>query len=466
MIGAGSVVTGDVPPGVIVAGNPARVIRQLPPRAPSPDHRVGSTVPLDSQRSGCRTPLLETVRPVGNPNGRNGHGAGPVRFQTGCSHTDRGFRVPFTDLGAQHGPRREEFLNAIAEVIDANAFAGGPFVETFEQAFAAFCGVPFAVGVASGTDALWLALLASGVGPGDEVITVPLTFVATAEAIDRCGARPVFVDIDERTYTMNPALLERAITSRTRAIVPVHLFGQMADMDPILKVAGDHGIPVVEDACQAHGAEYRGSRAGSLGAAGCFSFYPGKNLGAFGEGGAVVTADEGLSRKIRAMRNHGQPRDHHQEVIGWNARMDGIQAAVLRLKLDSLTAQNERRRAHARAYHQAFQDLDTVVTPFEAPHGLPVHHLYVLRVLERDALLAALGARGIECRVHYPLPVHLQEAWRFLGYERGAFPVAERCVSEFLSLPMFPELTGEQIGRVVTELKSCLQPDHAHADCP
>ncbi len=365
-------------------------------------------------------------------------------------------QVPFLDLKAHHAPRRAEFLAAIGEVIDSGAFAGGPFVAKFEQDFAAFCDTPFAIGVGNGTDAIWLALLALGVGPGDEVITVPNTFMATAEAISYCGAFPVFVDIDRQTYTMNPAQLEAAISNRTRAIVPVHLFGQIADMDPILEIANRHGIPVVEDACQAHGAEYKGRKAGSLGAAGCFSFYPGKNLGAFGEGGAVVTSNEDLKQKIQALRDHGQSRKYHHSMIGWNARLDGIQGAVLRLKLEHLAENNDRRRAHARAYTQALSSVDGLITPHEAAHGRHVYHLYVIRVAERDRVLADLSDRGVQCGIHYPIPVHLQEAYQSLGFQRGSMPVAERCAEESLSLPMFPELTEEQIDLVVREVRNCV----------
>ena len=372
-------------------------------------------------------------------------------------------QVPFLDLKAHHAPLRDEFLAAIAEVIDRGAFAGGPFVAKFEQEFAAFCGVPFACGVGNGTDALWLALLALGVGPGDEVITVPSTFMATAEAITYSGARPVFVDIDEQTYTMDPARLEAAITSRTRAIIPVHLFGQVADMDPLQKIAARHGLPIVEDACQAHGAAYKGRLAGAFGAAGCFSFYPGKNLGAFGEAGAVVTSSAELHQQIQALRDHGQTRKYHHAYIGWNARMDGIQGAVLALKLQHLARNNDARRAHARAYDQALSSVEEVITPTEAPCGRHVYHLYVVRVKNRNRVLEALAARGVQCGIHYPIPVHLQEAYAVLGHRRGAFPVAEHCADEFLSLPMFPELTPEQLETVVTELKACLQPHKVYA---
>src|SRR5213593_36514 len=256
-------------------------------------------------------------------------------------------QVPFLDLKAHHEPMREELLSVIQEVIDSAAFAGGPYVAKFEQDFAAFCGAPYAIGVGNGTDALWLTLLSLGIGAGDEVITVPMTFMATAEAISHCGAKPVFVDIDERTYTLDPELLERAISPRTKAIIPVHLFGQAANMDAILEIARRCGVPVIEDACQAHGAEYKDRKAGSMGTAGCFSFYPGKNLGALGEAGAVVTNNEELRNKIQMLRDHGQAKKYHHALIGWNARMDGIQGAALRVKLKHLDRANNLRRIHA-----------------------------------------------------------------------------------------------------------------------
>jgi len=363
--------------------------------------------------------------------------------------------VPFIDLKALHDPMRGELLAAIGDVIDSSAFAGGPFVKSFESDFAAFCGTRHAAGLGSGTEALWLALLALGVGPGDEVITVSSTFMATAEAISYCGAKPVFVDIDERTYTMDPQLLERAITPRTKAVIPVHLFGQMADMDPIMETAHRHGLHVIEDACQAHGAEYKGRKAGTIGDAGCFSFYPGKNLGGLGEAGALITNIQAVHEKVATLRDHGQEKKYHHAYIGWNARMDGIQAAVLRLKLKSLTQGNAMRRAHARQYHVALSSLDLVL-PHARADGLHVYHLYAVRVKSRDNLLQALNERGIACGVHYPVPVHLQPAYHDLGYGVGSLPVTEQCAREFLSLPMFPELLPAQIARVAEELSSLL----------
>jgi len=365
-------------------------------------------------------------------------------------------QVPFLDLRAQHDPLRAELLAAIGEVIDRSAFAGGPMVAQLEEDFAAYCQTGVAVGVGSGTEALWLALLAQGIGPGDEVITVPNTFMATAEAISYCGAKPVFVDVDEQTYTLDPRQLERAITPRTKAVIPVHLFGQMADMDPIMEIAQRHCLMVIEDACQAHGAEYKGRRAGSIGHAGCYSFYPGKNLGAWGEAGAVVTNDRALAAKIRILRDHGQETKYHHSCIGWNARMDGIQAAVLRVKLKGLDHGNAARRAHARRYDELLSGLEHLAVPPAAEYGVHVYHLYVVRVPERDRILQALAQRGIACGIHYPKPVHLQGAYRSLGLGLGSFPVAERCAGEFLSLPMFPELTPTQVETVARELKAVL----------
>lgn len=364
--------------------------------------------------------------------------------------------VPFLDLKAHHEPMMDEINRAIRDVIGSSAFAGGPFVVDFESEFASYCDAAYAIGVGNGTEALWLSLLARGIGYGDEVITVPNTFMGTAEAITYCGARPVFVDVDERTYTMDPARLEGAITPKTKAVIPVHLFGQPADMDPIVAIARKHGLFVLEDACQAHGAEYKGRRAGTLGDAACFSFYPGKNLGAFGEAGAVVTQDAELQEKIRTLRDHGQVRKYYHRVVGWNGRMDGIQAAVLRVKLRHLEKGNQLRRSHAAHYGRALAGFEEVIRPIQAPDVRHVYHIYAIRVPDRDEVIRFLGQKGVGCGVHYPVPVHLQEAYRDLGYEPGAFPVAERCATEFLSLPMFPELTPAQVDTVVQAVKEAL----------
>ncbi len=365
--------------------------------------------------------------------------------------------VPFLDLKAQHAPLRDQFDRAIAKVIDSGAFAGGPFVTKFEDEFAAFCGCEHAIGLGNGTEALWLTLLALGVGPGDEVITVPTTFMATAEAISYCGATPTFVDIDERTYTMDPAEIEAAITDKTKAIIPVHLFGQPADMDPILEIARAHNLFVIEDAAQAHGAEYKNRNAGTLGDAGCFSFYPSKNLGAFGEAGAVVTNNFELQEKIRMLRDHGQVRKYYHAMIGWNCRMDGIQAAVLSVKLQHLKRGNDLRRSHALKYNEELAEIEHLVIPIEASYARHVYHVYTIRVQERVKFMQDLADKGIGCGVHYPVPIHLQEAYRGLGYKKGAFPISERTAEEFVSLPMFPELTEAQVARVVDAVKDCVR---------
>jgi dTDP-4-amino-4,6-dideoxygalactose transaminase len=365
-------------------------------------------------------------------------------------------QIPFLDLAVHHAPLREEFDRAVADVIESGAFAGGPFVEKFENEFASYCDCECAIGVGSGTEALWLCLLAHEIGLGDEVITVPNTFMATAEAITFTGARPVFVDVDERTYTMDPAALEAAVTSRTRAIIPVHLFGQPADMEPILAVARKNRLIVIEDAAQAHGATYKGRAAGTMGDAGCFSFYPGKNLGAFGEAGAVVTGNIVLRDKIRTLRDHGQVRKYYHSVIGWNCRMDGIQAAVLGVKLGHLDKGNSLRREHARRYDVAFDRIDEVITPHQANYARHVYHVYAVRVPDRDQIMSILRERGVQTAIHYPVPIHLQPAYKTLGYQPGDFPVSERIATEFLSLPMFPELTNAQIDFVADALISAL----------
>lgn len=362
-------------------------------------------------------------------------------------------KVPFLDLKAQYEFIKDEVAVAIQQVMDKTAFAGGPFVAQFEKEFAAFCKVPHAIGVGSGTDALWLALLGLGIGPGDEVITVPDTFIATAEAISYCGAKPVFVDVEEKTYNMNPFMLEAAITPRTRAIIPVYLFGQMADMDPIMEIARKHKLFVLEDASQAHGAEYKGRIAGSIGDAGCFSFYPGKNLGAYGEAGAVITSNEELDKKIRMLRDHGQAKKYYHDLVGWNARMDGLQGSILSVKLKYLPAWNEARRRNAKLYDEKLGKIDGIAIPTESSHNKHVYHIYAIRLQDRDSLIAALAQKDIHCGIHYPIPLHLQEAYRSMGLEKGKFPVAEKVASEFVSLPMFPELRIEQIQYVATEIE-------------
>jgi dTDP-4-amino-4,6-dideoxygalactose transaminase len=364
--------------------------------------------------------------------------------------------VPFVDLKAQYRAIRGEIGQAFEEVFEQAAFVDSPFVARFEEAFAAYCGTRHAVAVGNGTCALWLALLGLGVGAGDEVITVPNTFVATIEAIRLCGAKPVFVDVEETSYNLDHRLVEAAITSRTKAILPVHLFGHTCDLDPILELAQSRGLVVVEDASQAHGALYKGGRAGSLGTAGCFSFYPSKNLGAYGEAGAVVTNDDELAARLRLLRNHGSRKKYSHVMFGWNARMDGLQGAALRVKLDHLEAWNEARRRNARSYGERLRDVRDVVLPVEAPYARHVYHIYAVRIPRRDEVKSELEAKGIVCGLHYPRPLHLQEGYADLGYREGAFPVAEECARTFLSLPMFAELSEEQISRVGTELKGSL----------
>ena len=365
-------------------------------------------------------------------------------------------KVPYLDLKAQYESIRGEIGDAIQQVLDRTAFAGGPFVAQFEKEFAAFCGTQFAAGVGSGTDALWMALLGLGIGPGDEVVTVPDTFIATAEAISWCGAKPVFVDVDPVTYNMDPSKLEAAITPKTRAIIPVHLFGQMADMDPVMEIARKRKLYVVEDASQAHGAEYKGKKAGSMGDAGCFSFYPGKNLGAYGEAGAVVTSNEELDGKIRMLRDHGQAKKYHHTLIGWNARMDGIQGAVLSVKLRHLPAWNEGRRRNAGIYDELLKGVPGVAAPKEAGYAKHVYHIYAIRVADRDRLIASLAEKDIHCGIHYPIPVHLLDAYKSLNLGKGSFPIAEKSAAEFVSLPMYPELTRDQIAFAVKGLEEGL----------
>ena len=380
-------------------------------------------------------------------------------------------KIPFLDLKAQYESMKDEIHAAIQQVLDATAFAGGPFVAQFEKEFASFCGCQEGIGVGSGTEALWLCLLALDIGPGDEVITVPNSFIATAEAISFCGATPVFVDVDPRTYTLDPNKLEAYLKKRSqesgarsqksktsneqpatsnvfsirnpqsargrvlstirngrpKAIIPVHLFGQPAEMDPILEIAKKYNLAVIEDACQAHGAEYKGKKAGSMGDAGCFSFYPGKNLGAYGEAGAAVTNNSTMAGKMRMIRDHGQSRKYHHDLIGWNDRMDGIQGAILSAKLKHLSAWNEARRKNAHLYTKLLNNTDGIIVPEEPPYSRHIYHIYAVRVQNRDKLMSALGERGISCGIHYPIPIHLTDAYKSMGLGKGSFPAAEMC---------------------------------------
>lgn len=355
--------------------------------------------------------------------------------------------VPFIDLKQQYLAIKDEILSAVDSVFESAQFVLGKEVAAFEEEFAAFCGVPHAVAVNSGTSALHLALLAAGVGPGDEVITVPFTFVATAAAVVYTGAKPVFVDVDPVTYTMDPARIEAAITPRTRAILPVHLYGNPADMDPILQVARQHSLTVIEDAAQAHGAEYKGRRCGSMGELGCFSFYPGKNLGAYGEGGLVTTSHPELARKIRMLRDWGAEKKYQHVLKGFNYRMEGVQGAVLRVKLRYLEAWTEARRAHAAAYNKLLTG-DGLTLPTEIAGNRHVYHVYAVLTPQRQELMESLTSQGVQTGIHYPIPVHLLPAYSDLNYVAGDFPVCERIAAQELSLPMFPELTDSQIEAV------------------
>jgi dTDP-4-amino-4,6-dideoxygalactose transaminase len=360
-------------------------------------------------------------------------------------------QIPFVDLAAQYESISAEVEVAMSGVLKRTDFILGHDVEQFEAEFAAYCETSFAVGLDSGTSAIEMALRAYGIGPGDEVITVANSFIATALAISYTGARPVLVDVDPETYNMDPALLEAAITPRTKAVVPVHLYGQPADMDPIVALAEERGLVVVEDACQAHGARYKGRRAGSLGHAAAFSFYPGKNLGAYGDGGIVVTADEKVADSLRMLRNYGQRQKYHHLLQGFNRRLDTLQAAILRVKLPHLDNWNGARRRHAVRYNE-FLAGTGVGLPLEADFAESVYHLYVIRTENRDEIAAHLKGQGIATGIHYPVPIHLQPAYSELGYGEGSFPVTEGLAGQLLSLPMYAELTSEQIERVAEAL--------------
>jgi len=370
-----------------------------------------------------------------------------------------GLRVPFVDLRAQYAAIHDEIDAALRSVVERGAFILGEDVAAFERAFAASCGAREAVGVANGTDALMLALRAVGVGAGDEVITAANTFVATAEAIVHAGAVPVLVDAVPGTYTIDPARAEDAITVRTRAIIPVHLYGQPAEMDALLEIARRRRVAVVEDASQAHGAAYRGRPVGGLGDAAAFSFYPSKNLGAYGDAGAVVTNDPDVAQHVRALRDHGGVTHYQHDVVGYNSRMDALQGAVLSVKLRYLEGWNRLRRERAFLYAGLLAGVPGVAAPVAGPQGAHVFHLYVVTVApgERDALRGHLAARGVETGIHYPAPVHLTAAFRSLGYGPGAFPVAEDASRRILSLPMFPELQPEAVAHVVEEMRGFLR---------
>jgi len=356
-------------------------------------------------------------------------------------------QVPFVDLAAQYRAISVEIDEAVSRVIRDTDFILGREVSLFEEEFASFCEAKWAIGVDSGTSALELALRAYEIGPGDEVITAANSFIASALAISHAGATPVLVDVDPDTYTINAAAIEKAISPRTKGIIPVHLYGHPADMDPIVQLAERHGLVIIEDACQAHGARYKGKRTGSLGHAAAFSFYPGKNLGGYGDGGMVVTGDQAVAKRLEMLRNYGQKEKYQHMFRGYNRRLDTLQAAVLRVKLKHLDGWNDARRQHAKSYRRLLEQ-SGIVTPYAVAHAEAVWHLYVIRVDQRDAMKEYLASRGISVGIHYPIPIHLQPAYRDLGYRQGDFPVTEEYARQILSLPMYAELTPEVIGRV------------------
>ena len=360
--------------------------------------------------------------------------------------------IPLFDLGKQYAPLKGEIISGIEKVLATMQLYQGENVQALEKEFAQFCGVQYGIGVSDGTAALHIILRAMGIGPGDEVITVSHTFIATAEAIVLAGATPVFVDIEPDTLLMNVAEVEKKITPRTKAIIPVHLYGQTVDMDPLLEIAYHHHLHVIENACQAHGAEYHGRKAGSLGDAAAFSFYHSMNLGAYGEGGFITTNDPDLARKIRMIRDHGSERLYYHDLIGFNSRLDEIQAVILRAKLPHLPEWNEKRRIIAALYNESLKNTP-VITPVECPGNKSVYHLYVIRSPYRDELQAWLKDHGISSGIHYPVPIHLQGAFHFINIKVGALPVTNRVTAEILSLPIFAELTVEEIETVVSALK-------------
>lgn len=358
-------------------------------------------------------------------------------------------RVPLLDLQAQYATIRDEIRPVVERVIESQQFILGPEVEAFEQEVAAYCGAKYAIGVSSGTDALLIALMAAGIGKGDEVITTPYSFIATATSISRVGAIPVFIDIDPNTYTIDPKAIADEITDATKAIMPVHLFGQCAEMKPILDLAKQRNILVIEDAAQAIGAGQNGVKAGTMGAFGCFSFFPSKNLGGFGDGGLVTTNDDAFAQRVKELRQHGGKDKYRNAMIGINGRLDALQAAVLRVKLTHLDAWSAARREHAEYYTQAFQGMKEVQTPITAPGNTHIYNQYVLRVERRDELQAHLNAHQIGNAIYYPIPIHLQECYDILGYQETDFPAAEQAAAETIALPVYPELTRAQQDDVI-----------------
>ena len=364
--------------------------------------------------------------------------------------------VPLLDLKAQFNEIRDEVREAIDAVIESQHFILGPTVAAFEQSVASHCGVAHAVGVSSGTDAILVSLMAMGIAPGDEVITTPYTFFSTAGCVSRLCARPVFVDIDPRTFNVDPAKIEGAVTERTRAILPVHLFGQCAEMDPILEIARKHRLRVIEDAAQAIGSKYRGRDAGSMGDLGCFSFFPSKNLGGFGDGGMVVTNDAELAERVRMLRAHGSKPKYYHGMIGGNFRLDALQAAILQVKLRHLDSWTEGRRQNAALYDELLADLP-VVTPHIEPCNVSIYNQYVIRVEERDSLRSFLKENGVGTEIYYPLPLHMQKCYEHLGYRQGDFPEAEKAAASSVAIPVYPELTEEQQRYVADQIRAFFQ---------
>jgi dTDP-4-amino-4,6-dideoxygalactose transaminase len=395
------------------------------------------------------------------------------------SHSNDANSIPFLDLVTPHVEMEQELTAIFHQVLRTAGFIGGPMVEDFEKAFAAFCGTSHSIAISSGTDALRFAIMACGVQPGDVVVTVPHTFIATTEAISQAGALPEFVDIDERTYNMDPEKLRQYLEDQCEkdksgklisrrsgrpvtAIVPVHLYGQVADMDPIMELAARYDLIVIEDACQAHGAEYfsrkqnRWMKAGSMGRAAAFSFYPGKNLGACGEAGAVTTNDPSLAKKISMLRDHGQAKKYYHDIEGYNGRLDAMQAGFLHAKLKRLPEWNKKRRQHAESYRQLLEKCEGVMLPYQPSWSRAVYHLFVIRVADREQLKDHLAAGSIGTGIHYPIPLHLQNAYATFRYKRGDFPVTERVAIEILSLPMFPGLTEAMQARVAEQTMECV----------
>jgi dTDP-4-amino-4,6-dideoxygalactose transaminase len=351
--------------------------------------------------------------------------------------------IPLVDLKAQYLTIKDEIDSAIQDILDTTKFINGSPVKNFEEELAEFCGCKCAVGVSSGSSALFLALKSYGIKEGDEVITVPNSFIATPEAIVQCGATPVFVDVSESTMLMDPTKISAAITEKTKAIVPVHLYGQICDMDPIIEIARKHNLSVIEDAAQAIDAEYKGRKL-PISETATFSFFPAKNLGCYGDGGAVITNNPEIAKKVAKLKDHGRISKYESDVIGYGDRLDALQAAILTVKLRHLSSWSEKRKSHAHHYNQLFQEINSVTLPTEEEYSKHVYYMYVIRTKNRDALMTALKEQGIGTGIHYPLPLHLQPSLKYLGYKEGDFPIAEEAAKEILSLPMFPELTLEQ----------------------